>query len=174
MPKRRILVCCVAIGSQFLLACAPTTKGYVGTELPSEQVALVRAISAENYFLRDVQVELMHPQTAEWVNGWPRWAQYPDKTGWFSVLPPSTCITVRALPLFCDMQGCQSWNMPWGQGELCFDVEAGSRYEIQVLSTDGLPCGAGVRLTGFRAVELESKETLDELSVAYNCPPPAE
>jgi hypothetical protein len=57
VPKRRILVCCVAMGSQFLLACAPT-KGYADTELASEKVALVRARSAENYFGEFVHVEL--------------------------------------------------------------------------------------------------------------------
>jgi hypothetical protein len=45
------------MGSQFLLACAPT-KGYADTELASEKVALVRARSAGNYFGEFVHVEL--------------------------------------------------------------------------------------------------------------------
>ena len=174
VPKRRILVCCVAMGSQFLLACVPT-KGYVGAELPSEKVALVRARSAENYFGEFVHVELMHPLTAEWVGE----SFSKKKTGWASVLPPSACITVRARGERCTYWGsyggtCSSSDMSWSQAELCFAVDVDSRYEIQALSRLGLPCDALIHLTGFRVVDLESKEALAELSLAYECPPLAE
>ena len=131
--------------------------------------------SAEDYWLRAVHVQMMHPQTQEWIDGG---GLYSTKsTDWVSVVPPSTCITARARPVSCHAMlrsGCTSWDIPWGEGKLCFDVDAGANYQIQALSEDGMPRGPGIRLTGFRAVDLESKELLAKLSVGYDCPPPAE
>ena len=172
MPKKYFLIYIGTVG--ILIGCAPI-KEYVGDELPPDQVALVRVSSAEDYWLRAVHVQMMHPQTQEWIDG--RGLYSTKSTDWVSVVPPSTCITVRARPVSCHAMvrsGCTSWDMSWAEGKLCFDVDAGSNYEIQALSEDGMPCGPGIRLTGFRAVELESKELLATLNVGYDCPPPAE